>query len=200
MIFPFYDDQWDTFGRDHDSRFNPPWLYSPSETAHIPRRRIFYSFHFQKDAWRAAQVRNMNLTEHDAPLSNNDWEQLRRGGDAAIKTWINRQMYGKSCLVVLIGTHTSKRRWVEYEISKAWNDGKGVLGIYIHNLRNREGLQERQGANPFASLTLGYNRYLSEIVPVYNPKGFDSKDVYAAIRRSMVSWVENAIRLRKQFD
>ena len=199
MVFPFYDDQWDTFGRDYDSHFNPPWLYSRSDTAHIPRRRVFYSFHFQEDAWRAAQVRNMNLMEHDAPLSDNDWEQLRRGGDAAIRRWINRQMYGKSCLIVLISTHTSKRRWVEYEIRKAWIDGKGILGIYIHNLRNREGLQGRQGANPFASLTLGY-RYLSEIVPLYNPPGFDSKDVYAAIRRGMVAWVEKAIRVRKQFD
>ena len=199
MVFPSYDDGRDSFGRENDSRFKPPWIYSQSGNTNIPRRRVFYSFHFQEDAWRAAQVRNMNLTEHDAPLSDNDWEQVRRGGDAAIKRWIDRQMYGKSCLVLLIGTHTSRRRWVEYEICKAWNDGKGVLGIFIHKLKNREGLQARQGANPLTAIKLGHMS-LSEIVPVYNPRDFDSRDVYATIQMGMVEWVEKAIGVRKRYN
>ena len=199
MVFPFYDDGRDSFGRENDSRFKPPWIYSQSGNTNIPRRRVFYSFHFQEDAWRAAQVRNMNLTEHDAPLSDNDWEQVRRGGDAAIKRWIDRQMYGKSCLVLLIGAQTSQRRWVEYEICKAWNDGKGVLGIFIHKLKNREGLQARQGANPLTNVRLRHTP-LSEIVPAYNPRDFDSRDVYATIRMGMVDWVEKAIRVRKRYN
>lgn len=39
-------------------------------------------------------------------------------------------------MVVLIGEDTAKRKWVKYEIKKAWNEGKGVLGIYIHNLKD----------------------------------------------------------------
>ena len=141
----------------------------------------------------------MNLTEHDAPLTDNDWEQVRRGGDTAIRRWIDRQMHGKSCLIVLIGEHTSTRPWVQYEIKKAWTDGKGILGIHIHNLRNQEGFQSRKGANPLSNLSLG-SRRLSEIAPTYDPQGFYSKDVYAAVRNGMVDWVEYAIRIRSRYS
>ena len=198
MIGGFYEDD---FGRTYGRRQYPQFFQRdyPPPPATIPRRRVFYSFHFQADAWRAGQVRNMNLTEHDAPLSDNDWEQVRRGGDAAIRRWIDRQMHGKSCLIVLIGERTSTRQWVQYEIKKAWTDGKGVLGIHIHNLRNREGFQARKGVNPLSNLYLG-SRRLSEIVTSYNPQGYDSKDVYATIREGMVYWVENAIRIRRSYN
>ena len=185
------------FGRRHYATI-PQWDRVAPPAPNIPRRRVFYSFHFQADAWRAAQVRNMNLTERDAPLTDNDWEQVRKGGDVAIQRWINQQMHGKSCVVILIGEHTASRRWVQYEIRKAWRDGKGVLGIYIHNLRNREGLQARKGVNPLSKLLLGPRR-MSEIVPTYDPQGYDSKDVYATIRRGMVDWVENALRVRRLY-
>ena len=60
----------------------------------------------------------MNLTEHDAPLTDNDWEQVRKGDDVAIQRWINQQIHGKSCVVILIGEHTASRRWIQYEITK----------------------------------------------------------------------------------
>ena len=61
------------------------------------------------------------------------------------------QLYGMSCVIVLIGNRTSGRKWIEYEIEKAWNDGKGLLGIYIHNLKDRNGNQSPKGTNPFYS-------------------------------------------------
>lgn len=177
----------------------PQWNRVPPSVRSVPRRRVFYSFHFQADAWRAGQVRNMNLTEHDAPLSDNDWEQVWRGGDRAIERWIDQQMHGKSCVVILIGEHTASRPWVQYEIRKAGRDRKGILGVYIHNLLNREGLRARKGINPLSKLYLG-SRRLSEIVPTYDPKGYDSKDVYATIGNNMVDWVENAIRIRQMYN
>ena len=105
-------------------------------------------------------------------------------------------MHGKSCVVVLIGEYTANRPWVRYEIEKAWTEGKGVVGIYIHNLRNRERLQAPKGSNPLSNLYLGRHR-LSEIVPTHDPHGFDNKDVYATIKKGMVDWVENAIRIRQ---
>ena len=77
-------------------------------TSH-PKRRTFYSFHFDNDVWRAAQVRNIGVTEHDEPVSDNTWEQVKRGGDAAIQKWINDQMSTRSCLIVLIGSQTASR-------------------------------------------------------------------------------------------
>jgi hypothetical protein len=49
-------------------------------------RRAFFSFHFDADNWRASQVRNIRAIEGNPPTSDNDWETVKKGGDAAIVT------------------------------------------------------------------------------------------------------------------
>ena len=137
----------------------------------------------------------MGVVEGNAPVSDNDWETITKGGDTAIRRWINDQMRGKSCAIVLIGSHTSGRKWVNYEIEKAWNDGKGVVGIYIHNLRNSNGHQSTKGANPFYSFTVN-GRRLSNIVKAYDPPYKSSTNVYAHIKNNIADWVEEATRIR----
>ena len=159
------------------------------------KRRTFFSFHYKPDNWRASQVRNMGVVEGNEPVSDNDWETITKGGDAAIRRWINDQMRGKSCAIVLIGAHTSGRKWIKYEIEKAWNDGKGVVGIYIHNLRNSNRDQSLKGANPFYSFTVN-GRRLSNIVKAYDPPYKRSTNVYAHIEDNIADWVEEAIRIR----
>ena len=88
------------------------------------------------------------MVEGNIPVSDNDWKSVTRGGDAAIKRWIDSQMHGKSCVIVLIGNQTSGRKWIKYEIQKAWNDGKGLLGIHVHNLQDRNGNQSAKGQVP----------------------------------------------------
>ena len=51
-------------------------------------RRAFYSFHYEPDNSRAAQVRNMGMVDGNTPVADNDWETITKGGDAAIKKWI----------------------------------------------------------------------------------------------------------------
>jgi len=160
-------------------------------------RKVFFSFHFKPDSWRAGQVRNAGVVEGNAPVSDNDWEGVKRGGDAAIQRWIDGQLDGRSCAVVLIGAETAGRKWIEYEITKAWNDGKGVVGIYVHNLRDASGRQSEKGANPFDRITLGKTRHLSELVRAYDPPHFDSSLVYEHIKNCIETWVEEAIRIRQ---
>ncbi len=162
------------------------------------KRRTFFSFHYRPDNWRAGQVRNIGAIEGNEPVSDNDWEAVTRGGDAAIKRWIDDQMYGKSCVIVLIGSQTSGRKWIKYEIQKAWNDGKGLLGIHIHNIQDRNGNQSAKGANPFYSLSLNGTR-LSSIVKAYDPPYKRSTDVYAYIADNISDWVEEAIRIRGKY-
>lgn len=99
-------------------------------------RKVFYSFHYAKDVFRVQQIRNIGILEGNVPASPNRWEELKLKGDKAVEQWIESNLFGKSCLIVLIGEDTANRKWVKYEIEKAWNDGKGVLGIYIHNLKD----------------------------------------------------------------
>jgi|SRR5690554_4338073 len=138
-------------------------------------RKAFYSFHYKNDNWRASTVRNIGSVEGNRPASDNDWEEVKKGGDSAIQRWIDGQMTGKSCLIVLVGEKTAGRKWIKYEIKKAWESGKGVLGIQIHKLKNSAGEQGSEGRNPFDDFTID-GKKLSSIVKlknftVYQPRG-----------------------------
>jgi hypothetical protein len=164
------------------------------------KRKVFFSFHFEKDAWRAAQVRNMGAIEGNAPVSDNDWEKVKRGGDSAIEKWIDSQLEGKSCVVVLIGEYTYQRPWVRHEISRGWNMGKGVVGIDIHNLRDSQGRQSNPGNNPFEYVTFNSSgSKLSSVVTRYSPPEWSSESVYAAIKANINQLVEAAIYIRSNY-
>jgi len=77
-------------------------------------RRVFYSFHYEPDVTRAAKVRNMGIVEGNRSATDHDWEQITKGGDKAIQKWIDDQLDGKSCNVVLIGENTAGRKWINY--------------------------------------------------------------------------------------
>jgi hypothetical protein len=159
-------------------------------------RKAFYSFHFIPDNWRASQVRQMGVIEGNAPVSDNDWEAVKKGGDDAIKKWIDGQMAGKGCAIVLIGSNTAGRKWINYEIVKAWDDNKGVLGVYIHNLKGSDKTQSTKGANPFDHVTLGTTgSKLSTVVRSYDAPYADSTDVYAYIKNNLSDWIETAIKI-----
>jgi len=161
-------------------------------------RKAFYSFHYKPDNWRVSTVRNLGVIEGNRSVSDNKWEEITSGGDPAIKTWIADQMKGKSCTIVLIGSNTARRKWINYEITKAWNDGRGVVGIYIHNLLDKNGKQSDKGANPFAALTIS-SQYMSSIVKAYNPPYTSSKFVYNHIADNIEAWVEEAITIRSKY-
>ncbi len=162
-----------------------------------PKRRVFFSFHYEKDAWRAAKIRNAGTLEGNEPVTDNNWKTIKRGGESAIQRWIDQQISTRSCTVVLIGRDTARRKWVEYEIVKSWNSGKGVVGIYIHNLKDRFGYPTAQGANPFDVLRFnGTRQAMSAVVKTYNPPYWNSQAVYQYITNNIAAWVENAIRQR----
>ncbi len=62
-------------------------------------RKVFLSFHFDPDSWRASTVRGIGALEGNQPVSANDWETVKRGGDPAIKQWIGGQMKGRTCAI-----------------------------------------------------------------------------------------------------
>ena len=161
-------------------------------------RRAFYSFHYQPDNFRAGQVRNMGVIEGNISATDNDWEAVKKGGDAAIQKWIDDQLNGKSVAIVLIGSATAGRKWINYEIKTAWNAGKGVMGIYIHNLKDSDGKQAYQGTNPFGEFNVS-GTSLSSIVKAYAPPYSDSKQVYSHINNNLAAWIEEAITIRAKY-
>jgi len=157
---------------------------------------VFYSFHYGADAWRAGKVRNMGVVEGLEPVSDNDWETVKKGGDRAVRDWIDGQLRGRSCTIVLIGEHTAGRPWINYEIEKSWELGKGLLGIHINRLTDQDNHKSWRGANPFRHVRVG-GRRLSRIVKAHTPDGIRSKTVYGEIKEHIPAWVEDAIAIRE---
>jgi hypothetical protein len=162
-------------------------------------RKVFHSFHFDRDAWRVSQVRNMGVIEGQQVLSGNEWEEVKKGGDKAIQDWIDEQMTGRSCVVVLAGRATAGRKWVDYEIKQGWAKGKGVVAVYIHGLKDKNGSVDAKGANPFGHFTLD-GKPFSTVVRDYDPSGWDSSATYANIKDNLEDWVEDAIEIRKNYS
>ena len=167
------------------------------------RRRVFYSFHYAQDSWRAATVRNIGVVEGNRPATDNKWEEVKRGGDSAIRKWIAEQMKHRSCTVVLVGSDTAGRRWIDHEIKKTWEGGMGLAGIRIHGLRNQDGRISRKGPNPFARFTFddssGDPRRLASVAKCHDPPGTSSRQRYTWIRENLAEIVEEAIRMRSRY-
>lgn len=123
----------------------------------------FFSFHYKPDNWRASQIRNIGVIEGNSPVSDNDWEEIKKGGDTKIQEWIDGQLKGRSCSVVLIGANTAGRKWIKYEIKKSWNDKKGLLGIYIHNLKDKDENQSTKGRNPLLKFRCKFNIFTKKL-------------------------------------
>lgn len=164
-------------------------------------RRVFYSFHHQPDNWRVGEVRNIGVIEGNRPATDNEWEDVKKSGERAIKKWISAQMHGRSCAVVLVGSNTSGRKWIDYEIIKSWDDGMGVVGIHIHGLKNADGKISTKGGNPFVNINFGNTaKKLSSIVKCYNPAGSNSRERYNWIKKHLANAVEEAISIRSKYE
>jgi len=153
-------------------------------------RRVFFSFHYERDIWRAGIVRNSWVTkpgrEAAGFLDDAEREKLKRQGKEVVKRWIDKQLEGTSVTAVLIGAETSSREWVKYEIEKSYERGNGLLGIYIHNIKDKDGNTDTKGNNPFDNISQdGKKEYLSKIYITYDWVNDDGYNNFG-------KWVERA--------
>ncbi|MEG2310512.1 MAG: TIR domain-containing protein [Clostridia bacterium] len=160
----------------------------------MAKRQVFFSFEYLRDNWRAGQVRNMGKVDSSSTFSDNDWEEVKKKTDTEIKKWINDQLQLRSCLVVLIGSTTADRKWINYEIEKAYEMNKGMVGIYIHNLEDSSGNQSSKGSNPFYYVTADDGKRLSNYVKCFDSNYIGSKYVYDDISNNIENLIEDAIK------
>jgi hypothetical protein len=156
-------------------------------------RKVFFSFHYERDVQRAAVVRNHAVTkEHDEAAGYVDkaaWESIEKQGDEAIKKWIAEQLKGTSVTVVLIGPETDSRKWVKYELQQSYSKGNGLLGITLHNIKDFDGKTDIAGSAYFGSLgkdSSGNDVYFSSVAKIYD---WVSNDGY----NNFGKWVEDAV-------
>ena len=170
-------------------------------------RRVFFSFHYD-DVWRVNVVRKSCVTKDrevagywDASL----WEEAETKGDAAIRRLIDGGLQNTSVTTVLIGKHTATRDYVLYEIEQSYERGNGLLGIYIHGIKDQDRRSAWfKGTSPFAKVRVedlskvrneftdkiryalvGKHGRLSAVVPTYY--WFDDNG-----DKNLGQWVEEA--------
>lgn len=114
-------------------------------------RRVYFAFHFENDIWRVNQVRNSNVAA--GPIlagffDHSEYAEAKKKGEDEIKRRIRAKLRGTSVTVVLIGTETAHRAYVKYEIAQSIRRMNGLLGVYIHHLKDQHGMPSPRGPEP----------------------------------------------------
>lgn len=153
---------------------------------------VFYSFHYARDSWRVQQIMNLGSVEGQKLLNAQEWEAVKKKGKDAVEKWIDEKMKYKSAVVVLVGTETANRQWVKYEIAKAWNEKRPLVGIRIHNMKDAAGNKGTQGSSPF-NIALKDGTSMSKYVPLHSPS---ATDAYGDIKKNLTTWIDVAYKRR----
>lgn len=125
-------------------------------------RHVFFSFHYQRDIWRANVVRKSNVVVGSSAAGFHDkslWEEAKKKGDADVKKLIDKGLDGTSVTVVLIGAKTAGRKFINYEIEKSIERGNGIIGIHIHNIKDQDEETDTKGDVPAKLVNGKYKIY-----------------------------------------
>jgi hypothetical protein len=125
-------------------------------------RRVFFSFHYDKDIWRVNQVRNANVvagSDVAGFFDHSEYEEAKKKGKEGIQRMILKHLENTSVTVVLIGTETANRPWVKYEIEQSIARKNGLLGVYIHHLKDQNQQTSPRGAKPSVPWNVEFPAY-----------------------------------------
>jgi len=156
---------------------------------------VFYSLHYEADRARTELIRSIAGLSPNLEAKPDEWATIKRTGDFAIKRWLEQQLRGRSCTIVLIGAQTAARPWVQYEIARSFQLKLGLFGVHIHQLKDAQGKQSSKGQNPFEQLAPELAAQAAQ-VRVYDPPESDSKLAYRYIADHLRKWVDLAVAAR----
>lgn len=157
-------------------------------------RRVFFSFHYDNDINRSMTVRNSWVTQGKEAAGFIDkaaFEQIKRQGETAVHNWINKQLDGTSVTVVLIGSDTLNRPYVQYEICKSLQRGNAVIGVHINGIRDMRTL-----AMSFKGNTHTVIGHYNDNSPAYFDRVADGIYDYVTENgyANLVTWIERAAK------
>jgi hypothetical protein len=154
-------------------------------------RHTFFSFQYERDIFRCNTVRNSWVTQDRVAAGfwdNSLWENAKQRGHDAIAKMILEGLYNTSVTVVLIGSETANREWINFEIIESSKRGNGLLGVYIHNIKSINGYTDTKGQNPFDYIFFNNNgtkTWFNTLYPTYDY-------VYDDGYHKLGDWIETA--------
>lgn len=159
-------------------------------------RRVFFSFHYDNDISRAMTVRNSWVTQGKEAAGFVDkaaFEQIKRQGDTAVHRWIDKQLEGTSVTVVLIGSETLNRPFVQYEICQSLQRGNAVIGVHINSIKDMRTSMVSSKGNTHTVIG-----HYSDNSPAYFDKICDGIYDYTLQNgyANLGTWIESAAKAR----
>ena len=124
-------------------------------------RRVFFSFDYRY-VWKVNQIRNMPNVIGTAAAGFQDaslWEEAKKKGDKAIKAMIDKALKGTTVTVVCVTYGTSTRKYINYEIDQSLANGKGLVAVQIHHLKDESQQTGEPGAIPQQIKANGFKAY-----------------------------------------
>jgi hypothetical protein len=149
------------------------------------RRHVFISHHHADDehvtgmtnllARHGYEIRNSSIRAKPA-----NQRRLEKGlvSERTIKRLLRMKMAWASTVVVIIGTRTHSREWVQWEIEKANNLGKRIVGVYAHGGTDA---QKPVALEDYANSIVNWNA--QTIIDAIEGKDNVFKDPFGNVRR-----------------
>jgi hypothetical protein len=156
-------------------------------------RKVFFSFHYQRDVRRIVQVRNSWIVrakgESQPFYDAAEFEEAKKRA-GGIEKWIEEQLKGTSVTVVLFGAETYDREWVRHEIKRSYELGKGLLAIDIHKVKDPQLGADVQGKNPLDYWQVDQNDTKVPFSKLYKTYDWCDDDGY----NNISAWIEAAAK------
>lgn len=155
-------------------------------------RRVFFSFHYENDINRSMIVRNSWVTKGKEAAGFIDkaaFEQVKRQGTDAVHRWIDQQLEGTSVTVVLIGSETLNRPFVQYEICQSLQRDNAVIGVLIHGIKDMHTMKTSYRGDTHTLIG-----YYNDTIPLYFDEICDGIYDYSTQNgyENLGSWIESA--------
>lgn len=108
------------------------------------KRNVFISHHHKDDTQidkmasllkkNGCDIRNSSIRAKPA-----NQERLDKGliKDSTIRRLLRMKMSWAGTVIVLVGKETHTRPWVNWEIQEAQRQGKNIVGVYEHGLKEK---------------------------------------------------------------
>jgi hypothetical protein len=153
-------------------------------------RKVFFSFHYERDVRRIQQVRQSWVVrergEAQPFYDKAEFEEAERRAGGIAK-WIEEQLSGCSVTAVLFGRETFNREWVKHEIRRSHERGMGLLAIDIHNVKDPLAGTDSAGRNPLEHWNDASGRPFTTLYRTYD---WVRDDGY----NNIGAWIERAAR------
>lgn len=126
------------------------------------KKNVFISHHHKDDALvdkltsllskNGCEIRNSSIRAKPANQARLDKGLIK---DSTIQRLLRMKMKWAGTVVVIVGKETHARPWVNWEIKEAQRQGKNIVGIYEHGLKDNVRLPD--ALEKYCTSTVGWS-------------------------------------------